>query len=250
MFALKRVAARCVAEVDHLAVRRPRHGRLLTLHSVGTPVDGDVNGIYQLSPNELPALLDTLVDTVSRAGLRLVPFPALGEGEVAVTVDDGYTDALERLAPEASRRSVPIHVFVTASHLDGTDRRYLDPRHLHELAAIPGVTIGAHGNQHRPLTALTADERARDLTDSQHRLEDCLGHAVTTMSYPFGAVDAATREAAGVAGFTHAACSTWGFNPPGTDPLMLRRLDLWAGDGPRTTRLKTLGHWNWFRHLS
>jgi len=250
VFALKRAVARSLAEVDRLVVRRPRHGRLLTLHSVGTPVDGDVNGIYQLAPAELPPLLETLTDAVSRAGLRFAAFPALGDGEVAITVDDGYTDALDLLAPETSRRNLPIHVFVTAGHLDGPDRRYLDSARLVDLAATPGVTIGAHGNRHRPLTTVSHDERARDLTDSRHRLEDALGRAVTTMSYPFGAVDAETRDAVAAAGFTHAACSTWGFNPPGTDPLMLRRLDLWAGDGPRTIRLKTLGHWNWFRHLS
>jgi hypothetical protein len=30
----------------------------------------------------------------------------------------------------------------------------------------------------------------------------------------------------------------------------MRRIDMWAGDGPRTVTNKVLGHWNWFGLLT
>jgi peptidoglycan/xylan/chitin deacetylase (PgdA/CDA1 family) len=89
-----------------------------------------------------------------------------------------------------------------------------------------------------------------DLRRSRETLEEILGMAVNSMSYPFGLVNQHIRDAAARAGFTRAACSKWGFNHPDSDPLMFKRIDMWAGDGRATVTDKVSGNWNWFGRLT
>lgn len=250
-FLVKRCGATVLGGFDAAVRRHPSdHARLVTFHAVGNRVDGDVNGIYDLAPAEFIRHVDAIVEAAQLAGLpfiRLDEWPSPG---IVVTFDDGYADLVGTVAPVLSDRGIPFHCFVTGDRLDAGDRRYLDRAALAELAAVPLSGIGAHGWRHAPLDAMRPEERDRDLRASRESLEQVLRRPVDTMSYPFGRVNRDVRDAAERAGFTRAACSTWGFAPPTSDPLLLPRIDLWAGDSPRTVRHKVLGHWNWFGRLS
>jgi peptidoglycan/xylan/chitin deacetylase (PgdA/CDA1 family) len=135
-------------------------------------------------------------------------------------------------------------VFVTPEKLTSGDPRYLSTPELRELATIPGATIGAHGATHRSLTSLNIAEAEADLRSSKQQLEDVLQTPITTMSYPYGHVNAEVRAAAQRVGFTAAACSKWGVNDEHSDSLLLNRLDMWSGDNSRTIENKVLGYWN------
>jgi peptidoglycan/xylan/chitin deacetylase (PgdA/CDA1 family) len=115
---------------------------------------------------------------------------------------------------------------------------------------MPGATIGCHGAEHQSLTSLSITEATNDLRTSKLGVEAAVQHTTDTMSYPYGHVNDAVRAAAQQVGFTQAACSTWGFNQHNTDNMMLKRIDMWAGDYPSTVRDKVLGYWNWFGLLS
>ena len=78
---------------------------------------------------------------------------------------------------------------------DGIDRgRPLTLDELRDLAARPGVEIGAHTLSHPALALLPAVEQERELTVARARLEELLGRPVTLLAYPFGKPDDVSEE--------------------------------------------------------
>jgi peptidoglycan/xylan/chitin deacetylase (PgdA/CDA1 family) len=134
--------------------------------------------------------------------------------------------------------------------MNGSNRKYMSGSQVAELAAMPGATIGCHGAEHQSLTSVSIAEATNDLRTSKLGVEAAVQHTIDTMSYPYGHVNDAVRAAAHDAGFSQAACSKWGFNNADADLLMLKRVDMWAGDSPATVRDKVLGYWNWFGLLT
>jgi len=250
-FAIKRRGATLVGEAHRLLTSSRTPGfRVLTYHAVGNPVDGDIHRIYDLEPRAFAAQIDRVVTTARRVDIPIVPFASRAETGIAITFDDGYADLLSVVLPAMTARNLPFHVFITADKLTSGDPRYLSVDELRRLARSELVTIGAHGASHHPLTKLPAAQCLADLRASRDRIGDIVGSTIDTMSYPFGLVNDSVRNLVQEAGFTRAACSKWGFNHSDTDPLMMRRIDMWAGDGQRTVTNKVLGHWNWFGRLT
>jgi peptidoglycan/xylan/chitin deacetylase (PgdA/CDA1 family) len=114
----------------------------------------------------------------------------------------------------------------------------MTPAEVVELEAA-GFEIGAHSVDHRQLPQLDDADLHDQLRRSRAVLEDLLGHAVTTMAYPFGAYDARVVEAAREAGYELAwGCSGTG---PWDDPLRLPREPVFPSLTPLRLRLKTAG---------
>jgi len=63
-------------------------------------------------------------------------------------------------------------------------------RHLREA----GQTIGAHTVTHPVLARCSLERQRMEITASKRRIEDVLGEAVTSFSYPVGTADAFTSE--------------------------------------------------------
>lgn len=78
---------------------------------------------------------------------------------------------------------------------------------LRALAAVPGISIGAHTMTHPALARLPLETQRGELEESRMRLEHDVGRPVTSVAYPFGTrtdVSAATTRAASAAGFDYA----------------------------------------------
>ena len=246
-FQAKRFGASVLSGIPRLARVQPRQGfRVLTYHSVGNRVDGDIHDIYNMSSECFENHIETIVRFSAAWSIPIVPFESNCVQGIAITFDDGYVDALSTAAPVLMKHGLPFHVFITPTKLESGDARYLTTAQLRELASNSLVTVGAHGYEHRPLTEMSATDAEHDLRRSREALEDVLGRAVRSMSYPFGMVNQEARDAAARAGFSHAACSKWGFNHADTDRMMLRRIDMWARDRQSTVVDKVSGNWNWF----
>lgn len=222
---------------------RPPACRVLVYHAVGSDVPGDRGRIYSLSPERFARHVRLLVSMASETA-ELTDGVRAGRGLV-VTFDDGYRDTLTIAAPQLVSAGLPFTVFVTPDFVAHRAPPYLSRQELRELAALPGVTIGAHGRTHRRLTECTDGELAAELTGARAWLEDIVARPVLTMSYPHGAVDTRVRDAAGAAGYITAACSKFGAHRPGDDALMVPRTDMWADDGPRRLAAKVHGRWDW-----
>lgn len=221
--------------------------RLLMYHAVGTSVAGDDQGLYNLSPEDFKNQITRLAELRNLGGLNIRGLcdGAESRSGVVITFDDGYHDTLKTAAPLLAESGLPFTVFIAPGLLLSGDRRYLSPPELKELAALPGVSIGAHGFSHAPLTVCDDLGLANELRTSRLWLEDTLGKNIETMSYPHGAVDQRVRIAAENAGFKLAATSKFGAYRLDDHPLMLPRIDIWAGDGIRRFQSKLSGAWDW-----
>lgn len=220
--------------------------RVLLYHSVGPPLPRDPYGLA-LDPADFRRHADWLAGRPEGWEPSPLEPPRPGRKAVAITFDDGFEDTLRRAAPVLVERKLPFTVFVTAAYLRERRAPYLSPERLKELAALPGASIGAHGDAHESLTALDGARLRRELEDSRKYLQDLLGRTVASLSYPHGDVDRRVRDAAEAAGYALGCCSRYGLNGPARDPLLLCRTELTAWDGLDELRLKTLGHWDWFR---
>lgn len=227
---------------------RPLRGnpgcRVLMYHAVGSDVPDDSQGRYSIEPDRFRDHMRCLAASFGKAVVGLDDGLVAGAG-VVVTFDDGYRDTLTVAAPILVELGFPFTVFVTPGFSRSGDGRYLSPAALGELAALPGVTIGAHGDTHCRLTGCDDADLARELAGSRAWLEDRLSRPVTTMSYPHGAVDGRVRAAAAAAGYEFAACSRFGAHRRGADPLLIARTDIWAQDNTARFTAKASGAWDW-----
>ena len=219
--------------------------RLLMYHAIGSPVPEDVQGRYNLSPLVFERQMVRLADS----GLPVVSVSGASKG-VAITFDDGYRDNLTHALPVLERYSFPFTIFVASGFARSGNPLYLSAAEIKALAAHPLVSIGAHGDSHRRLTQLSDAALAAELTGAKSWLENITGKAVTSLSYPHGAVDTRVRAAVAVAGFALACTSEFGANEAGRDSLALRRLDIWSTDDEAKFQAKLAGDWDWMRFFT
>lgn len=250
----RRIILRAVAEGVSLArVFSPlRPGlRILMYHSVGHHAYGDAEGIFSISQQSFRSHIQQLAkmehcQTVPLQPLSL-PQRAL---QVAITFDDGYQDNLHIAAPILIEYGIPFTVFVSSDFIKNRADGFLGPEELMELARLPGVTIGAHGKSHRPLTACNDTELETELSSSKHYLEDLLGRSVTAVAYPFGSVNIRVRDKAEQLGYDLGVCTRFNINMPDRDPLLLCRCNIERNDTPRVFQQKIMGDWDWYRWRS
>ena len=69
----------------------------------------------------------------------------------------------------------------------GQRELYLSWTEVAELAASPGVTLGAHSVLHRNLLRLSDEQAEWEMAESRRRIEEELGRRVHHFAYPFGA---------------------------------------------------------------
>ena len=242
----RRVVARIARGVG--AVRhRARSGlRILMYHSIGR---GDRNVVSaDRFTRQMRWLREESTLIVSPLMRGVSTTPADGT-TVALTFDDGFRAVLTMGAPLLVRHGLPFMVFVTGEYLrhPPVPDQYLDASALRELAAMPGVTIGAHGYTHRPLTRLDDVALAEELRRSIDALSDVLGWRPVAMSYPHGAVDGRVVRFVGDAGFKVAATSLLGVNRPRAASLVLRRTEIDAFDDDASFVGKVRGDYDWYQ---
>jgi len=152
--------------------------------------------------------IDTMEGTASAAS------PA-ARRDLLLTFDDGYGELYDTVLPGLDARGVPFHVFLVTDYAGRTNewdlslgRRpfvHLDWGQVENMASH-GVTFGSHGATHGDLTRMDSDEVRAELERSKRAIEEHVGGAVGTVSYPFGryndAVAAIAREAGYEAAFS------------------------------------------------
>jgi peptidoglycan/xylan/chitin deacetylase (PgdA/CDA1 family) len=115
---------------------------------------------------------------------------------------------------------------------------------LRTLAALPGITIGAHSVDHPKLSAMSEADQRDQLATSKNDLAEMLGAPVTTLAYPHGAFSDLTVRIARELSFK-IACTTAGNATRATrDPLRLPRISAPAVDAPDYARFL---NWCWRR---
>lgn len=219
---------------------------VLMYHRLGSPlVRSIVRGQYVL-----PALFRWQLELLLARGYMpttlsdALAHPA--SGRVAVTFDDGYASVGKLAWPILRQFGIPATIFMVAGAVGKTnawdvrDSDRVEPLltadELRDMATA-GIEIGAHTVTHAHLPRLTDAELRAELVDAKAKLEDILGHPVTSFAYPYGEWDARVRDAVIAAGYQRACATTRGVVRANTDPFAIPRLNMrWNTAGPLLLR--------------
>jgi peptidoglycan/xylan/chitin deacetylase (PgdA/CDA1 family) len=154
-------------------------------------------------------------------GVRTLP-----ERPVAITFDDGFSDVCDAVATLIDR-DLASTLYITTSVVGTSDR--LSPAELAELAAAPGVELGAHAVRHRRLDELGDREVAAEVATSKAQLEHLTQQQVRSFAYPHGAYDRRVRNAVIAAGFSSGAAVKNAISHQRDDPFAIARWTVTAG---------------------
>ena len=210
---------------------------ILTYHSLD-----DSGAVTSVAPRDFAAHLRSL----ARRGFTGISLSDLLDGwtgqgtlpskPVVLTFDDGFANLLPHAAPVLAEFKFRATLFAVSGRCgqtnDWPDQAPGIPRlplltwaELAEMSAA-GCEIGAHTVTHRQLSKLSHDEARREILESKTEIENRLGRAVTTFAYPFGAMNATSREC--VRENFRAGCSVeFGTAAPQGDRAAMPRLDVY-----------------------
>ncbi|MGY1659594.1 glycosyltransferase [Geodermatophilus sp. SYSU D00705] len=203
---------------------------------------------YRVTPSALDEQLGYLRSAGFRgttleewAEARRVNRPLPGRA-VLLTFDDAYVDFQEEAWPILQRHGFPATLFVPTAHVGGSnvwDEVYGEKVPLlgwNDLQALhgAGVTIGAHGHTHRPLSALTPAEMAEEAARSRVELEDRLQAAVTAVAYPYGRHDSVVTHLHAACGFLHGVTTRSAFSSLKDPAMALPRVEVLGDDDVST----------------
>jgi peptidoglycan/xylan/chitin deacetylase (PgdA/CDA1 family) len=217
---------------------------ILMYHIVAEPLSAQ-EARYCCAPARFEAQMRHLATT----GTRMVALDEIADaldgrvdwaaGGVAVTFDDGFADTFVNALPVLARYRIPATMFALSDRIGAhndwmsargfPERRLMSAPQLREMVAA-GVTVGSHTRTHPRLPELDARARRDEIRGSKARLEDLLGCRVTNFAYPYGLFDEDARQAVEEAGYRSACSVRTGFNGPGVDRFLLRRIEVFGSD--------------------
>lgn len=115
--------------------------------------------------------------------------------------------------------------------------RALEPEQAAHLAASGIVQIGAHTVRHPTLPAEAADAQQREIEGSRQQLEEWIGRPVPGFAYPYGMYDQSSIASVRRSGYSFACACTYQPVRQGSDPYLLPRIEVTAGDADRVAEL-------------
>ena len=156
--------------------------------------------LYAVTPEAFEAQLDTLTSgSCSPGELSAVCAGTDGlKNPVAITFDDGNASDHSVALPALVRRRLRAAFFVTPAWVGRPG--FMDWPEIRELAAA-GMTVGAHGLEHVPLSALSAEELGKQLGEARRVIESKLTRSVEWLALPGGFGGRREVQAAREAGF-------------------------------------------------
>jgi len=165
------------------------YGRALTI----TPAEFDSQLRYLQARGCAAVTVDRLIADVAAE--------SSAPCEVALTFDDGYSDASTDAAPLLAKYGDQGTFFVTTGYIGSPG--HLDRQQLRSLVG-QGMELGAHTVTHADLTRLGAASAQSEIFDSRATLRKLTGESVTAFAYPAGRYDARVETIVRDAGFTDA----------------------------------------------
>jgi peptidoglycan/xylan/chitin deacetylase (PgdA/CDA1 family) len=189
---------------------------VLAYHKVGTAELGGTWCTRWQFASHLDALVDAgyhSIDSTTFESLRTATTDdgAPTERHVLLTFDDAFESFAISAWPELRQRNLRALLFVVSGFvgrnatwdlpLPGRRVRHLSWSALRDLVA-DGVEIGSHTASHTDARRWSAAQGVAELHGSRRTIEDQLGVAVRTLSWPFGSWTLAACQAAQQAGYT------------------------------------------------
>ncbi len=241
----KKAARRAVAALprsrksEHAVGGQPPRVRVLMYHRFGTRHRDP----YTVEPLDFRRQMHWLAqrDLVISVGqldqyLRGVYVPR--DGSVIISIDDGSRSVHRHAAPIMHEYRLPSVAHVVAGMVGQPSKSPVIPEDFMSWSEIEeirgmGVAIGSHGMDHRSLGTLDPAALTWQAETSATLIERNLGERPSVFAYPFGTpahVSLNARVAVQAAGYRHAFTATHGATTSMTDPLLIPRIKIEAGE--------------------
>jgi len=236
---------------------------VLMYHSVANENEESIHPYYQVTTS--PQRFEEQMKLLKDEGYAVVPLAdvarAAKSGEAprhkcaAITFDDGYRDFLSFAFPILRKYGFPATVFLPTAFIGEAPQvfkkkeclTWSEVRELHKA----GVVFGSHTVSHPQLHSVSPAELEREVRASKAAIEDHLGSAIDSFSYPYafpeqdGEFKRRLRNLLEESGYLHGVSTIIGTLGSKDDRFFLKRLPVNSLDDTRFFRAKLEGGYNW-----
>jgi peptidoglycan/xylan/chitin deacetylase (PgdA/CDA1 family) len=154
----------------------------------------------------------------------------LWERKTAITFDDGYLDNYQHAFSVLRESGFAAAFFVTTE--DVGKKGFMTWDMLREMAAVPGIEIGSHTLEHKPLSDISEKEAWTSLVASKKILEEKLGCEVRGVAYPCGSFNEKIVEMTRGAGYAYGCTASHVHDRKFVgNPYLLRRIKISDSSG-------------------
>lgn len=147
---------------------------------------------------------------------------------LVLTFDDGYRSFYTHVFPILKKYNIPATEYVITQDIG--KHGSLTWSMLRELENSGLVEIGSHTVNHLSLKSISEDKQRYQLSESRTLLEKELHVPITTVAYPFGLYNEATKEIAEQLGYKGAVSIFSGDKPTSTAKFAWRRVAITNND--------------------
>jgi peptidoglycan/xylan/chitin deacetylase (PgdA/CDA1 family) len=185
---------------------------------------------------------DTVIESIRSTAAERLDLADLGLPVVPLTTTEQRREAIGILLPLIKYRPVDERISLSEAiahraRMTPPSDLMLTTSQLRELAAIRGISIGAHTRRHPILACAPASEAESEIAGSRGDLEGLLQKEVDLFAYPNGRPDKDYRaehvSMVRRAGFRHAVSTAQGVASAPADPLQLPRFTPWGESMPK-----------------
>lgn len=235
---------------------------ILMYHSISDNLFAKSHPYYQI--NTLPEIFARQMRWLRNSGYRAINLPEVLAGfqigedfskTVAITFDDGYRDFYTDAWPVLKQCGFTATIFLATDRIQASPARiegadYLTWSDVRELHA-EGIRFGAHTVTHPDLRSLGPDQIEYELGRSKEIIEDRLGVAVDSFSYPHGFPEEDKDYARYLEdvlcnlGYDHGVSTILGRAVQKSNRFFLPRLPVNSLDDPSFLHAKLQGGYDW-----
>jgi hypothetical protein len=235
---------------------------ILMYHSISTNLFGLSHPHSQI--NTTPEMFSTQMRWLRNGGYQSVDLSEMVDGlsnaqdmgkKVVITFDDGYRDIFVDGLPTLKQCGFTATIFLATDRIRDTPMRFegvdyltwKDVRELHEA----GMCFGSHTVTHPDLRSMEPEQIYYELGYSKEVIEQKLGIAVESFSYPFPFPEEDrdfTRflgDTLENQGFKNGVSNIIGRAHRESNPYFLPRLGVNSWDTPELMKAKLLGGYDW-----
>jgi len=177
---------------------------VLMYHSISDVEEHNLHPYYRI--NTTPAMFAQHMGFLEENGYNVIDLTDLEQclgtsptikKSVPITFDDGYDDFHDKAFPILQEHHFTATVFLPTAFIGNSNERFPGKKHLawDQVSWLSGrgINFGSHTATHPCLTALKTEEVEHEIRTSKEIIEEKLGQAIHTFSYPFKFPDVNTQ---------------------------------------------------------